>query len=203
MAQEHSRKTNNIRTTALQLGDEASFISLFYEYYALLCAYSRRYVGRKDIAEEIVSETFFSLWENRESLQNISSIKAYLYKAVTNNSLNFLRKLENERKLEAYFAGTENGNVGFKELANNLTEQSILFQELAARIEDAVSQLPPQQQKVFRMKRFEGKKSGEVAEETGLSVKTVEMHFTKAIFTLRTNLKDYLPFVLFCFLLHE
>mgnify|MGYP001563353392 FL=1 len=50
------------RINGLILGDEETYIFLFREYYVSLCAYSRRYVGRKDIAEEIVSDTFLKIW---------------------------------------------------------------------------------------------------------------------------------------------
>ena len=182
----------------LHKGDENTFISLFKEYYVSLCAYSRRYVGRKDIAEEIVSETFFKVWENRKKLEVHSSIKAYLFQAVANNSLLHLRKLNKEEKLEDYFSGTENENIGFTEVSENVTEQSLLVQELNARIEDAINQLPPQQQTAFRLKRFEGKKNKEIAVEMGIAVKTVEMHLSKAMLSMRNNLKYYLPaFLLF------
>ena len=78
----------------LFIGDEETYIFLFREYYVSLCAYSRRYVGRKDVAEEIVSDTFMKIWENRERIEINTSIKAYLFNAVCNNSLNYLRKLK-------------------------------------------------------------------------------------------------------------
>ncbi len=185
----------------LRSGDEATYISLFEEYYVGLCAYSRRYVGRKDIAEDIVSETFFKIWINRKKLEISGSVKSYLFQAVANNSLNHLRKLKKEEKLEDYFSDTENENIGFKEVAENITEDSLLIKELNSRIEEAVNLLPPQQQTAFRLKRFEGKKNKEIAEEMGLAVKTVEMHLSKAVVSLRKNLKDYLPaFLLFMIL---
>ena len=185
----------------LQKGDEKTFISLFKAYYVILCAYSRRYVGRKDIAEEIVSETFFKIWENRKTLEIHSSIKAYLFRAVANNSLLHLRKLSKEEKIEDYFSGTESENIGFLEIAENRLDQSLLLQELTTRIEDAINQLPPQQQAAFRLKRYEGKKNKEIAKEMGLAVKTVEMHLSKAMFSMRNNLKDYLPAFLLYLLL--
>lgn len=185
----------------LQKGDEKTFISLFKAYYVSLCAYSRRYVGRKDIAEEIVSETFFKVWENRKILEIHSSIKAYLYQAVANNSLLHLRKLSKEEKIEDYFSGTEHENIGFKEVSENVTEQSLLVQELNIRIEDAINELPPQQQTAFRLKRLEGKKNKEIAEEMGIALKTVEMHLSKAMLSMRENLKDYLPAFLLYLLL--
>ncbi|WP_297094812.1 RNA polymerase sigma-70 factor [uncultured Draconibacterium sp.] len=185
----------------LKSGDEGTYISLFEEYYVGLCAYSRRYVGRKDIAEDIVSETFFKIWENRKKLEITSSVKSYLFQAVANNSLNHLRKLKKEEKLEDYFSGTDNENIGFKEVAESVTENSLLIKELNSRIEEAVNLLPPQQQTAFRLKRFEGKKNKEIADEMGLAVKTVEMHLSKAVISLRKNLQDYLPaFLLFMLL---
>lgn len=185
----------------LKQGDENTYISLFKDYYSSLCAYSRRYVGRKDIAEEIVSETFFKIWENRKKLEIHTSIKSYLFQAVANNSLHHLRKLKKEEKIEDYFSSSENENIGFTEISENMTEQSLLMQELTARIEDAINQLPPQQQTAFRLKRYEGKKNKEIAEEMGIAVKTVEMHLSKAMVSLRNNLKDYLPaFLLFMLL---
>ncbi|RIJ50606.1 RNA polymerase sigma-70 factor [Maribellus luteus] len=202
VSQKYSMKDgSNDLIEKLRQGNEAAYISLFNDYYSLLCAYSRRYVGRKDIAEEIVSETFFNLWNNRKKLGSVSSIKAYLFKAVANNSLQYLRKLKSEKKIEDYFSSTDGSNIGFKEVAENLTEQSLLVQELSIRIEDAVNQLPPQQQTVFRLKRFEGKTNKEIADEMGIAVKTVEMHLSKAMLSLRNDLKDYLPaFLLFLLL---
>ncbi|TKG89589.1 RNA polymerase sigma-70 factor [Puteibacter caeruleilacunae] len=185
----------------LRRGDEEIYISLFKEYYAALCAYSRRYVGRKDIAEEIVSETFFKIWENRKKITITTSVKSYLFQAVANNSLYHLRKLKKEEKIEDYFSDTESNNVGFSQIADNLTDQSLLMQELTARIDDAINQLPPQQKQAFRLKRYEGKKNKEIAEEMGIAVKTVEMHLSKAMLSLRSDLKDYLPaFLLFMLL---
>ncbi|WP_321370040.1 RNA polymerase sigma-70 factor [uncultured Draconibacterium sp.] len=185
----------------LKSGDEETYISLFEEYYVGLCAYSRRYVGRKDIAEDIVSDTFFKIWENRKKLEITGLIKSYLFQAVANNSLHHLRKLKKEEKLDDYFSGTENENIGFKEVAENITENSLLIKELHSRIEEAVNLLPPQQQTAFRLKRFEGKKNKEIADEMGLAVKTVEMHLSKAVVSLRKNLQDYLPaFLLFMLL---
>ena len=112
-----------------------------------------------------------------------------------------LRKLSREEKIEDYFSGTEGENIGFLEIVDNRSDQSLLLQELTNRIEDAINQLPPQQQKAFRLKRFERKKNKEIAEEMGLAVKTVEMHLSKAMLSMRNNLKDYLPaFLVFMFL---
>lgn len=185
----------------LVLGDEETYISLFREYYIPLCAYSRRYVGRKDVAEEIVSDTFLKIWENRASIQINTSVKSYLFQAVYNNSLCFLRKLKSKAAMEDYFSDTVSENIAFSTFPEEIDEQSLIMEDINVRIEEEVRQLPEQQQKAFRLKRFEGKKNAEVAMIMGLSVKTVEMHLSKATLSLRKNLKDYLPsFLLFLLL---
>jgi len=185
----------------LLIGDEEIYIFLFRQYYVSLCAYSRRYVGRKDIAEEIVSDTFLKIWENRKTLIINSSVKAYLFHAVCNNSLNYLRKLKKENNLEGYFSETTFENIGFEATSYEIEEHSMIMENISLKIEEAVYQLPGQQQKVFRLRRLEGRKTKEVAEILGLSVKTIEMHLSKATLHLRQNLKDYLPaFLLFMLL---
>jgi len=185
----------------LFIGDEATYIFLFREYYVSLCAYSRRYVGRKDIAEEIVSDTFLKIWERRKQLEINTSVKAYLFHAVCNNSLNYLRKLKAENNLGEYFRETSSENLGFAVPAEELQEQSLIMENIGQKIEDAISLLPEQQQRAFRLKRLESKKTKEVAEIMGLSVKTIEMHLSKATMHLRKYLKDYLPsFLLFLLL---
>ena len=185
----------------LFIGDEETYIFLFREYYVSLCAYSRRYVGRRDIAEEIVSDTFMKIWENRERLEINTSIKAYLFNAVCNNSLYYLRKLKSTNNILEYFKDTISDNIGFESVSEDIEEQSLIMENMGQKIEEAVSRLPEQQQKVFRLRRFEGKKTKEVAEMMGLSVKTIEMHLSKATFHLREKLKEYLPSFLMFLLL--
>lgn len=185
----------------LFIGDEETYIFLFREYYISLCAYSRRYVGRKDIAEEIVSDTFLKIWEYRKTISINTSVKAYLFNAVYNNSLNYLRKLKTENKLTQYFLETSSENMGLEVTFAEIEAQNLIMENMGTKIEEAVCRLPEQQQRVFRLRRFEGKKTREVAEIMGLSVKTIEMHLSKATLNLRQNLKEYLPtFLLFLLL---
>lgn len=185
----------------LIIGDENTYIFLFREYYVSLCSYSRRYVGRKDIAEEIVSETFLRIWENRESLNIKTSVKSYLFQAVCNNSLYYLRKLKRENQFVEFFQETESKNFGFAITSDEVEEHSLIMEDISHKIDEAVCRLPEQQQRAFRLKRMDGKKTREVAELMGLSVKTVEMHLSKATIKLRKALKNHLPTFLVVMLL--
>jgi RNA polymerase sigma-70 factor (ECF subfamily) len=180
----------------LAAGDEKTYVFLFKEYYICLCSYARRFVGRKDIAEEIVSETFFKLWENRKKIIITNSVKSYLFKAVANNSFLYLRELKKQEILTGYFGETSFENIGFDEIPEDTADQWFQNEDISLRIEEAVNQLPQQQQKAFRLKRFQGKKNYEIAEIMGLSLKTVEMHLSKAMLNLRQKLKAFMPSII-------
>lgn len=189
-------------TSKLREGDQEVYVFLFRKYYVPLCSYARRYVGRKDVAEEIVSDTFFNIWRNRATLEIHFSVKGYLFQAVCNNSLYYLRKLKKEELLEDFFRDTSAENIGFAVTTDEISSESLILKDLSKAIEQAVNKLPPQQQTVFRLKRYEGKKLKEIAVIMGISIKTVEMHLSKAMLSLREALKEYLPeFLLFMLLL--
>jgi RNA polymerase sigma-70 factor (ECF subfamily) len=66
------------------------------------------------------------------------------------------------------------------------------LKELEAKLRDALSQLPDQCRAIFQLSRFGGLKYREIAEQLGLSVKTVEAQVSKALKHLRDQLADFL-----------
>jgi len=185
----------------LKAGDEDTYVMLFREYYVPLCRYSQRYLSRKDLAEDIVSETFFNIWSKREKIDIRTSLKAYLFQAVCKNSLYYLRKAKKEEMFEDYLMKNSTDNQGLEKFTTETPSDFLLMKDLSEKIQAGIDRLPPQQQTTFKLKRYEGKKNREIAEIMGLSVKTVEMHLAKAMLSLRTYLKDYIPeFLIFLIL---
>ncbi|RZM21270.1 MAG: hypothetical protein EOO88_33820, partial [Pedobacter sp.] len=64
---------------------------LFRRYYTLLCNHALRYVYSREVAEDIVGEVFCTLWTNKLYESITTSYRAYLFVAVRNKSLNYLR----------------------------------------------------------------------------------------------------------------
>ncbi len=177
--------------------DISLFEDLYKMHYADLCVYANRFVNSKNLAEDIVSETFYKIWESKEKLINVSNIKGYLFKSVHNNCLYFLRSKESHPTVNDYdFSLLDTNKSSSKDALD-----AMMLQELADHLENAISKLPEQQQKVFRMKRFENKKNAEIAEDLNLSIKTVEMHMTNATKHLKNDLKFILPSFIITFLL--
>ena len=71
-------------------------------------------------------------------------------------------------------------------------EEHIAYQEVEARVEEAIQSLPPACKTIFVMSRYEGMSYQEIANELDLSVKTVENQMGKALKTMRSYLKAYI-----------
>jgi RNA polymerase sigma-70 factor, ECF subfamily len=168
---------------ALRQGDKKVFDALFRAYYEPLCNYACAMIGDMDEAEDVVQERFFKVWEKREDLTINYSVKAYLYKMVYNACLNRVRSEKTQSKYKAH-------NATF--LKENPVYQLDLTSELQQNVQQAIASLPEQCRHVFELNRFEELKYREIAEQLGLSIKTVENHIGKALRLLRAQLSDYL-----------
>ncbi|MGW8121770.1 RNA polymerase sigma-70 factor [Roseivirga echinicomitans] len=174
---------------AFAKGDRRAFEYLFKEYYKGTCRYVFRVLRDEDTCEEIVQSTFVNLWEKREMIKEDINFKSYLFRAAYNTALNYIK----HEKVVNKYVNNKQDNI-------EISMQSyVSYQpdfELQKRIEDALETLPPQCQKVFRMSREEGLKYHEIADELGISKKTVEVHMGKALKILRGHLQDYIVFFL-------
>lgn len=175
---------------ALKEGSQAAFEMLFKTYYRPLCAYAFSFLQDKDEAEEIVQSTFITFWDRRHSIEIESSLKAYLYRMVRNGCLNALRHTK-VKQLHA----TE--QIHSAEVSYESVSQSVVAGELDERIQAALQALPEQCRLVFQLSRFEDLKYQEIASQLNISVKTVENHMGKALRIMRTQLREYLPALIF------
>jgi len=171
---------------ALRQGDEKAFDALFRAWYTPLVRYAHSFTdGDLDEAEDLVQETFAKVWTQRASLDFQHSLKAYLYRMVHNQALNRLRS---QRTHERY---TQHQT---RHMANEY-EAPPDNPEFQKRIQDVLNALPAQCRQVFGLSRFEALKYREIAEQLGISVKTVETHMGKALRILRVELAEYLTLI--------
>jgi RNA polymerase sigma-70 factor (ECF subfamily) len=156
---------------------------LFRKYYHVLCSHAVRLVYSRAIAEDLVAELFCKLWTDKIYLNITTSYRAYLFKAVRFSAYNYIRwELGKTTKVDDLDS--------FRDLSSSFKpEEALLFEELVNEIEQIVDNLPAQCKRVFLLSRFENKKYKEIADELGISVKSVEAHISKALDTIRKGLK--------------
>ena len=183
-------KEHNLDTEMFK--DRNEFETLFRTHYSSLCAYANKYLQDSDASEEIVQEIFVKLWNNKNDLSINSSLKSYLFKSVRNGSLNMIKHIDVRENYKNY-------NQGEIDHQERMLEDAIIASELEENIRKSIDQLPPERKKIFIMSRYEGLKYREIAEELGISIKTVESQMGKAMAFLRVQLRDYLTIALLIF----
>ncbi len=160
----------------ITMGDQLAFEHLFKAYYSRLVVFARKFVVDNDMAQDIVQSVFVILWEKKNKLQ-ISSPGAYLMVSVRNQCLNELKQQKN-------LISTEEKHVNIIDKPFDIVPSD----DVIERVNNVISEMPPQRQKIFRMNRFEGLKYREIAVVLGLSVKTVEAQMGKALQYLREKI---------------
>lgn len=181
--------TDSELVTGLHEGNEMVFESIFKSYYERLCNYANTFISDMEEAEEMVQGTFLTLWEKHNLIDVHTSLKSYLYRAVHNNCMNHIRHSEIKREYSTEYL--HYADIEYEQVSNE-----VIGKELERKIHNSVESLPPQCRAVFKLSRYENLTYNEISEKMGLSVKTIENHMIKALRTLRIDLKEYLPLVL-------
>ena len=176
-------------TATLGRTDEKVFEQVFKTHFKALHSYAYTILKDDVIAEEMVQNVFFKLWEKKEQLDVQTSLKAYLYKAVYHESLNYLKHQKVKSVHQAYAMHSTDHT-------SNLAEKKLLQGELENKLQMAMNDLPEQCRTIFQLSRFEELKYREIADTLGLSIKTVENQMGKALKILRSKLVEFLPTII-------
>ncbi|MFN8253067.1 MAG: RNA polymerase sigma-70 factor [Ferruginibacter sp.] len=169
--------------------DEQAFEKVFKQFFRSLHTYAFTMVRDAYAAEEIVQQVFLKLWERAEQIQISGTVPAYLYRAVHNESLNYLKHQKVISKHQLYVAYHMKHEKD--DMKDGLTAAAIEKEYTAA-----LQQLPEQCRTVFQLSRFDQLKYREIAEQLGISVKTVEHQMGKALKILRYKLAEFLTLLI-------
>lgn len=158
--------------------DEIAFRTVYDQYHKKIYTFSLRLLKSKQMAEEVVQESFLKIWMMGDALNKISNIEAYLVTLARNRSLDALRKQQRESK-----AGFTNSNLWTEE--HNETEEAILLNDTRGLLQSGIELLPPQQKLIYQLCHQEGLKYEEAAEKLNLSPLTIKTHMQHALRFLR------------------
>lgn len=174
---------NNL-VSAVKGGDKDVFAGIYRLYFLDLCEFAFYMTNDSEVAKELVQDTFLAIWEQRENWTPLGTIKSYLFKAVRNRSLDFLKHQKVVRKYEK--------NNPSAEEAESHQDDQLAQQELVTAIDKEIDKLPEKCRIIFLMSRQQGLTYNEIAEIQGVSIKTVETQIGRALKKLRISLKDFL-----------
>lgn len=167
-------------------GNQQAFTSLFRLFYSKLYSFSLQYVHVKEVAEEITNDVFIKLWNQGKEILQINNLSSYLFVAVKNHSLNYLKQYSH------YHIAVEDTD-GITTLINrNDPEQELEWKEIYFQLNQAIDNLPDQCRSVFKLIKEDDLRYKEVAEILSISPRTVETKLFRAIKKLQPVVNAYI-----------
>jgi RNA polymerase sigma-70 factor (ECF subfamily) len=173
----------------LKEGDAGSFSELFKQTHPRLLGYCQLFVKDRKDAEDLVQECFFQLWQNRQKIDPNKSVESLLFVSLRNRCLNYLK--ENSRyafdSLDEGFVPNEIQYLYQIDFTDK--KEMPLEEQLVEALKKAIDELPERKREILIKSKIEGRKQKEIAEELGISIKTVEKHLRESKLELRQKLE--------------
>jgi RNA polymerase sigma-70 factor (ECF subfamily) len=164
---------STLKNDTLLIKDLAAFERLFIKNHKKLCGYVLKLSGNPDLAEDVVQEVFIKLWESRTEIRIKTSVKSYLFKACHNKFIEKMRESTKETTLLE--------TLKWETLSKLQPEEGRVDNQKVEIINVAIEQLSPKCREAFLLSRYNQLKYQEIGEVMGISVKTVEIHISKAL----------------------
>lgn len=175
-----------------QEGDARAFEVIFDRHAAVAFSLAYRICGRRAIAEDIVQESFLSLWRSGARYDPTrGSVRSWILSTVHNRAIDSFHK---ER-------ATISRNVGDEGLAERMpapqrTEAEIERRDDARQVRAALTTLPDEQRRVIELAYFGGFSHTQIAELLGLPPGTVKGRMRLGLTKMRLALADPADLVL-------
>ena len=162
------------------------FVKIYEENFERLIRYAFSITKEKVLAEDVVSEVFANLWDKRDRLHKIREVRFYLNTSVRNQAINTIKK---NSKLP--FSKKNNELKDYETIIDIINPENLLMgKELEKIVSKVVADLPPQAGKIYNLSRNE-KSNEEIANEMGISKRTVENHIYKVLKILKQAMSKY------------
>ena len=160
-----------------------------------LKAFIRRRVPNSEDAEDILQDVFYQLVKTVENSMNpIEQVSSWLYRVARNMIINRGIK-KREESLPAYRNGDDGDDMPeeFSEILfgeTSLSPETEYLRSLVwVELENALSELPPEQREIFELTELDGIPVKEIAETTGVAVNTLLSRKHYAVKHLRKRLE--------------
>ncbi|WEK35507.1 MAG: RNA polymerase sigma-70 factor [Candidatus Pseudobacter hemicellulosilyticus] len=177
---------------SLREGSEKAFRQLFGIYDNRLLRYASKICLTVEDAEEVVQDTFISLWNLRQEIKG-ADITGWLIRVCRNKAINSLRK----GIMKIDFSG-------IPEIQTNLLspQEQLYYAELDRLLQELIQALPSERRKIFLLSREDNLTHREIAELLDISEGTVKKQVSLALRDLRGKLVPYLEMLTLVMLSH-
>lgn len=159
------------------------FQTIYIKYSRDLFYFACKFVSNS-FAEDIVHTVFLRLWDKQAFCLSEEDLRRYLYISVRNLCIDHLRRSSVEQDaLEKKRVQLKLDELDYYEDVDKSLILKDQMEQLLKKIED----LPPKTCEIFKMAYLKDMKNAEIAEQLGISVRTVENQLYRALLVLRKN----------------
>jgi RNA polymerase sigma factor (sigma-70 family) len=174
--------TDSALIEAVRDGNTVAFTLLVTRYAEPLARYAGHLVGNQSIADELVQDALFAVWERRTTLDIHGAPRPFLYGIVRNVCSHWLRR----ERVEARYQTAEHA---IAEPALPGSGDDAELHALEGDVGRVIGALSPKVREVITLRLRDELTYPEIASVLGVSVKTIESHMTVALRTLRDELR--------------
>lgn len=183
----------------LRRGSHKAFNAIYDMYADKLYGFAFAHTKSKDMANDIVQDTFLKLWTLRESISTEGSLQSLLFTMSYHKMIDMFRSQINKVEFEDYIEYCE-----YTDFEDNVIEKKLFYDDFVKALKMSKNLLPQRQLEIFEMSRENGNTIEEIAIGLKISEQTVKNQLTSALKTLRIELVKYnliyLIFLELCFI---
>nr|WP_247656601.1 sigma-70 family RNA polymerase sigma factor [Maribacter sp. MMG018] len=176
------------------MGDEAALSKIYKNNADKLYSYGLKLVGGKEVVKDAIQDLFVELWNSKERLGEVRSIKSYLYSSIRRK---LLAKVVKERKLYSSEEMAESicGQVPSVEIS--LIEKQ-RFEEDRQELRRALAKLNDKQREIIHLKFYAHLSYDEISEIMSMDRKAIYNLMAYTIKFLKNHLSTFLAIMVAC-----
>ncbi|NQX41610.1 sigma-70 family RNA polymerase sigma factor [Pedobacter steynii] len=170
----------------MRLGDKEAFLDIYKSLYRSLGGFGLRIYSDPDVVTDSLNQVFLDIWEKHEFLPRVENVEAYLRRTLKNKILkNIARQQKMDNAIAMISQDDELLDMPYEELVVKIESDELVKRQL----DIALKKLTPQQRKLIQLRFYEGLSYENVAENSGLTVRTAYNTIYSALKSLREHLR--------------
>ena len=174
---------------AAQRGNEGAFEELALRYEKQMYRLALRMCGREEDAWEIYQEALLAAWRGLGRFRGESALATWLYRLTSNAAIDYLRRQNRQRGLEAVSLDDEEAFVPTADPAPS-PQRSAELSELRDQLQAGLLSLGEEQRQVLLLRELQGLSYEEISRALELDLGTVKSRIARGREKLRRFLLD-------------
>ncbi len=169
-------------------GDVAAYAQIYRRYFFVLYNYGKKISSDNELIKDCIQDLFIKIWNNRENLNDTTSVKFYLFTSLKRKLLDSLKSPVQRLKSEEDV------------MSMNLSDSSYLDDEAyhwqKEQVLKVMNKLSSHQQRLLQMKFYKNQSNQEIADELGITIQSVYNSVFKTLRTIRKQLSVILLIII-------